>query len=162
MSEETGYAEGWKPSPGDEVAGRVIDIAATDGGWGPYPVVTLAGEDGVEVAVHAFHDVLKSELARRRPKVGDELSIKYLGQPNGKNYHAYRVRGGQEGEFDWSTFGGQPSPQSPSSSAEPPIAPSAGASASQGSSAGVAVDEAPLPPSPPAPKGEQFGDEAPF
>lgn len=145
MSSETGYAQGWKPSPGDEIGGKIIDIAATDNGWGAYPVITLMDEGGTEVAVHAFHDVLKGELARRRPKVGDELNIKYLGQPQGKNYHAYRVRGGHEASFDWGAFGGQSEPRQD----DPPIQPSP-------------VDAGPLPPKPPAPKGEQFGEAPPF
>ena len=161
MADETGYAEGWKPNPGDEITGRVIDIAATDGGWGMYPIVTLRDEGGTEIAVHAFHDVLKSELARRRPKVGDEVSIKYLGQPNGKNYHAYRVRGGQDASFDWGAFGGQSEERQ--TSADPPIQPSVLASASVGSSAGAAADDfSPLPPAPPKSQGEEYGDEPPF
>ena len=48
-------------------------------------------DDGPEVAVHAFHTVLKHEIANKRPQVGDELAVKYLGIPDGKSYEAYRV-----------------------------------------------------------------------
>ena len=105
--EETGYAEGWKPEPGNTVAGVVTDIAATDNGWGPYPVLTLKQEGGGEIAVHAFHDVLRKELARRRPGVGADLEITYLGlkKPKGgtgNGYHAYRVRSSTDSVgYDW-------------------------------------------------------------
>lgn len=105
--DETGYAEGWKPEPGNAVKGVVTDIAATDNGWGPYPVLTLKREDGSEIAVHAFHDVLRKELARRRPGVGADLEITYLGlkKPkggSGNGYHAYRVRSSTDAVgYDW-------------------------------------------------------------
>lgn len=99
-TESTDYAQGWRPSPGDKVSGQIVDIAATDGGYGVYPIVTLRSEDGGEVAVHAFHTVLRRELARRRPVVGDELEITYLGKQQGKSgtqgYDGYRVRSNKD------------------------------------------------------------------
>ena len=135
---ETGYPEGWKPNPGDEVTGKLIDVAVTENGWGPYPVLTLES-GGREVAVHAFHDVLKGELSRRQPKIGDELSIKYLGQPQGKNYHAYRVRGGQVGDFNWGQFGDDPEP--PAAASGPPIAPTPVAPPAESPTQAAPVDE---------------------
>lgn len=140
MSEyENDYAESWKPQPGNEVQGTLTAVGMNDAGWGPYPIVTLEDEGGTRLAVHAFHDVLKAELSKRSPKIGDSLWIKYLGKPEGKNYHAYKVRGGQEPEFDWAQFGGN------GGSAEPPI-----------------PSSDPVAPKPPAPAGEQFGDAPPF
>ncbi len=100
------YATGWRPKAGDEVAGKVIDITATDGGYGVYPIVTLEVEGGGEVAIHAFHTVLRRELARRRPKIGDKLDITYLGKRDGKpgtqGYDAYRVKSDKDVVgYDW-------------------------------------------------------------
>lgn len=100
------YATGWRPKTGDRVAGKVIDITATDGGYGVYPIVTLETEGGGEVAVHAFHTVLRRELARRRPKIGDKLEITYLGKRDAKSgtqgYDAYRVKSDKDVVgYDW-------------------------------------------------------------
>jgi hypothetical protein len=57
----------------------------------PYPLLEVETDDGEVVAVHAFHTVLKNELAKKRPDVGDRVGIKYLGTPPGKNYESYRV-----------------------------------------------------------------------
>jgi hypothetical protein len=105
---ETGFAEGWRPNAGDRVVGTVVDISTTDGGYGPYAIVTLKTATG-EVAIHAFHTVLRRELARRRPKIGDELDITYVGKSKagagnfGKGYDLYRVRSDKDvAGYDWS------------------------------------------------------------
>jgi hypothetical protein len=149
---ETGYAEGWKPSPGDRVQGVVTDVTATDGGYGVYPVVTLRTPDGSEVAVHAFHTVLRKELARRRPGVGDELDITYLGKKSGgrsdRGYDAYRVKSSKDAPFNWdSELSGEE--REAWASDEPPI------------------ESAPLPqPADPTTQfvsdGDKFGSEPPF
>lgn len=85
--------------------GTLKNVEAIDPtGQGKYPVLTIDTRDGA-VAVHAFHSVLRRELARRAPKIGDELDIVYLGKrPGGRGaeYHNYRVSGGQVQEYDWS------------------------------------------------------------
>ncbi len=98
-------SSGWRPVEGDKIEGTVVDIATGDGGYGPYPIVTVSTADGSEVAIHAFHQVLRGELARRRPKPGDQLRVVYLGQVTGKDgkskYHSYRVSGGQSAGYNW-------------------------------------------------------------
>jgi hypothetical protein len=71
--------------------GKVIDIDTTDAGFGPYPVVTVRAEHG-DIAIHGFHTVLKGELAKQRPEVGDEIGVKYFGILAGRKYEMYRVR----------------------------------------------------------------------
>ncbi len=91
---QRGAAPGWRPEVGDAVIGTVVDIdeALSNFGEGVYPVITIArDDDSTEVAVHAFHTVLKHEVAKKRPQVGDRIGIKYLGVPQGKKYEAYRV-----------------------------------------------------------------------
>lgn len=128
MTESTEYAQGWRPTAGDKVAGAIVDIAATDGGYGIYPIVTLRTDSG-EVAVHAFHTVLRRELARRRPSVGDELEITYLGKQAGKpgsaGYDGYRVRSNKDVVgYDWdSEMPDDARPAAAADPAAPPIAP---------------------------------------
>jgi hypothetical protein len=105
------FAPAWRPKPGDQIVGVVTDLAVRDGDYGRYPVVTIRAEgsgfDG-EVAIHAFHAVLASELARVEPKVGDQIGIRYLGLVDGaeRSYHGYRVakEGLTDPVVDWSAF----------------------------------------------------------
>lgn len=167
MSDESDFAEAWRPAPGDTITGRMIGVELIDpNGQGAYPCVTIQRADGEARNVHAFHTVLQKELARRRPKIGDELTISYLGKKGsstGREYHAYKVLGGQAPEMNWDAF---LPPEERQVSAAPPIAaaqPFASVSGAAVSSAPAAAEDfSPLPPKPPAPKGEQFGDEPPF
>jgi hypothetical protein len=91
---ERGTAAGWRPGVGDSIVGVVVDLDETlsNYGEGVYPVLTIARDsDGTEVAVHCFHSVLKGEVAKKRPQVGDRIGIKYLGIPEGKRYELYRL-----------------------------------------------------------------------
>jgi hypothetical protein len=98
------YAPAWKPEPGDKVAGIVVDQSEWDAGFGRYPILTLRTEEG-EIAIHAFHEVLQSELARIAPKEGDLLGVKYVGKDPDKGYHRYRVRrSGEGGGVEWSKY----------------------------------------------------------
>jgi hypothetical protein len=124
MSEEQEFAPAWRPEKaGDRVAGKVVDIVGLDRGWGVYPCVTLETADGA-VSVHAFHSVLRQELARRRPKRGDDLEVVYAGKkesPGSANgYHAYKVIGGQQREYNWDA---DLAPEERQALADPPIAP---------------------------------------
>jgi hypothetical protein len=151
MTEENGYPEAWKPEPGASLAGTMTGVEMIDpNGQGAYPCVTIRSEDGQEHAVHAFHSVLKRELARRRPKPGDPLAIVYEGKKKGGaygEYHSYRVQGGQPKEVNWDAMLPEDERQA---SSEPPIA-----------SSEPFVPPASFQPQP-APTGESFGDEPPF
>lgn len=133
MTEE---GNGWRPTAGDKIEGTVVDIATGDGGYGPYPIVTLEVEGGSEVSVHAFHHVLRTELARRRPRVGNELAIKYIGKTDDskdrKGYHTYRVTGGQVQGYDWT----RDDPNGPDDDPEPDLP--------------IDTDDLPTPPAPAA------------
>ncbi len=83
--------EPWKPEVGDKLVGEVIELDTRDSGFGEYPLVGVLTEDGREVTWHAFHTVAKSELARKRPKVGDLIGVVYQGKLNGKDYESYRI-----------------------------------------------------------------------
>lgn len=88
-------AVGWRPEPGDQVVGTIVEISEAPGtDWGPYPVITIDKADGTgEVAVHAFHSVLKNEIESKQPTEGDTIGIRYLGKQQGakQSYEGYRV-----------------------------------------------------------------------
>jgi hypothetical protein len=81
MDMDVAYAEGWRPEPGDVVIGVITDLS---NGWSDqtqtnYPIVTLHDEKtDKDVAVHAFHQVLRSKLNELRPKVGETIGIKFV------------------------------------------------------------------------------------
>lgn len=89
-------SEAWMPEPGDTIVGTIIDVGSNDAGYGIYPILTVEREDGTVNSVHAFHTVLKSEVANRQPRAGDRVGIKYLGKVKTKGgkgeYEAYKVR----------------------------------------------------------------------
>lgn len=87
-------APGWKPEVGDQVIGTIVEISERPGTeYGPYQVITIEQADGTEVAVHAFHGVLKNELESKQPTEGDRIGIRYLGKKQGatREYENYRV-----------------------------------------------------------------------
>lgn len=100
-------SDAWRPDPGDHVAGTVIGLDEGSNFKGePYPIVTLDIGDGQAVKVHALHQVLQQELAKRAPRVGDPLEVTYHGQPDGKDYHRYTVAGGSRpAGIDWGRYG---------------------------------------------------------
>jgi hypothetical protein len=98
------FAEAWKPKPGTKIVGVITDVTARDSGYGEYPIVTLEVAGGDRVALHCFHEVLRGELARIAPKLGDEIGVKYLGQHPEKGYHQYKVARAGTGSFDWARF----------------------------------------------------------
>lgn len=156
MTDQTSadFAEAWRPDAGDTIKGVVKRVSMSpDFGYGPYPILTLQCADG-ERAVHAMHQVLRTELARRRPGRGDEIEITYQGKRspksgNGNPFHVYTVDGGNEPEFNWDSQlpddeRDAVQTQRQTASVAPPIQPSS-----------------PVPVSP-EPAGAEFGDKPPF
>ena len=89
------YADSWKPEHGDKLIGTVAELNERDSGYGPYPVLTLvvgpgSTQDGEPIepgerrSFHAFHDVARRKLAKRAPKVGDALGVRYVGRLPGR------------------------------------------------------------------------------
>ena len=115
-TQHTQNATSWKPQPGDTVSGRIEDISEHDAGYGKYPILELATETGT-VSVHCFHDVLKNELARLAPDIGDSVTLTYKGRHPDKGYHQYRVRDGDgKGRgINWGSYGEASAPEPPAS-----------------------------------------------
>ncbi len=119
------FAPAWRPEPGGKLVGTVTDLSEREGYDGdPYPILTVRTESG-EYAVHAFHTVLRNELARIRPQVGTELGIKYEGKKatgNGRGtYHSYRVRSTGGGGVDWSRYDDTPVQPTPAPTPAPAV-----------------------------------------
>jgi hypothetical protein len=108
------FAEAWKPEPGDTLIGEIVEIGERDGGYGPYPIVTIRQDDTSVLAVHAFHTVLASQLAEQHPAIGDRIGIRYKGRVTSEGarggYHSYRVTVDRPagGNVDWSKYGETP------------------------------------------------------
>jgi hypothetical protein len=102
----TQAAAAWRPAPGDTIIGELADVGERDNGYGPYPILTLLTDDGA-ISVHCFHEVLRSELAKLSPQVGECIGIKYIGRHPEKSYHQYRVSVERPGGsvVDWSRYG---------------------------------------------------------
>lgn len=108
---DAAYAPAWRPDVDDKLSGEVVALSERDGGYGSYPILTIRRDGGEELAVHAVHQVLSSQLAELRPKVGDRIAIKYLGKIANKagtgSYHGYRaVSDAATGGVDWARYGG--------------------------------------------------------
>jgi len=88
----------WQPKEGDptKIVGELVAFDEGIGDWGPYPVLTLV-EPGATTGwkVFGFGSVLKNEIERQQPRIGDQVGIKYVGlqQPKGKGkpYELFRV-----------------------------------------------------------------------
>jgi hypothetical protein len=97
-------ATAWRPEPGESIIGELADVGERDGGYGPYPVLTLATDDGART-VHAFHEVLRNELAKLAPQIGERIGIKYVGKHPERGYHQYRLRAERAGgSVNWSRY----------------------------------------------------------
>jgi hypothetical protein len=96
------FPEAWRPKVGDYLIGKVVSLDERDGEYGSYPIVTVSRADGTRLAFHAFHTVARGELARLRPKIGDEIGIKYHGKDAERGYERYTMRVDRPGaEPDW-------------------------------------------------------------
>jgi hypothetical protein len=100
-------AEAWIPeNDGPLIVGHIVSFGEFDAGYGPYPIVTIRREDGSERAVHCQREVLVDELAKVAPTLGERIGIKWLGKPEGKEYHRYLVRVDRPANAspDWSRY----------------------------------------------------------
>jgi hypothetical protein len=87
------FPEAWRPKEGEKVVGTVLEISerASEYADEPYVVIVVLTDEGREYAVHAFHTVLRNEVARLGPKPGDRLGLKYFGKDEKRGYERYRV-----------------------------------------------------------------------
>jgi len=101
---------GWRPQPGDVVAGTVIDVDVRTATYRDQarevPVVVLEQPDGSRIAVWALHTVLLQELARLRPRIGEELAIRRLddAEQGYKRYRVFAARQDDTAGIDWAAI----------------------------------------------------------
>ena len=93
---EAGNPESWQPSmAGDEIIGTFVRVSVGHTAFGPSPIVVLTDEDGVEKSVWLLHTVLRNQMNRLRPALGELVGIRYLGKREpvggGSEYDDYRV-----------------------------------------------------------------------
>lgn len=105
----------WRPDEDDPktIVGEILDIEKRDGDWGPYPVLIVRTKDGEEKAIHAMRSVLKNELLKKRPQIGERIGVVYLGEQKGqgtRSYIGYRVEveRNTNSTFSWDTMGEAP------------------------------------------------------
>jgi hypothetical protein len=108
------YAPAWRPAAGDTLVGTVVALGERQGEFEPYPIITVETDGGQQFAFHAFHTVAKSELAAQKPRIGERVGVKYIGQiasqgGRGK-YHGYRIIVDRPMTLDWSTYGDEDAP----------------------------------------------------
>jgi hypothetical protein len=86
------FPEAWRPNPGEKLIGTVVDLSTRESEYSPdpYPIIHVATERGEELCVHGFHTVLKSELEKLQPRIGDRIGIAYHGRSD-RGYERYRV-----------------------------------------------------------------------
>jgi hypothetical protein len=77
-----GEATGWRPEIGDEVEGQMLGIrVGTSSFGGTYPILFVIDKESDEpVSLHAFHEVLRNEIVKQRPKPGETVYVKFLGE----------------------------------------------------------------------------------
>ena len=115
MNDEFGATTTWRPDQGQHprtISGKLLDVRSASGNYGEYPLLEIEQDDGVTWSVHAFRDVLQSELASVAPQLGDKVSISYGGRHE-KGYYLYRVRklGAEPTAISWGKWGGDPPPE---------------------------------------------------
>jgi hypothetical protein len=105
-------ATAWRPTQGDMIDGTIVKILVRSGGdYGAYPVVILDTGSATYTAIHAFHTLLRNQLAAIKASSGDEITIVYQGKVESKNkdlenkprkYHNYiLVSDGVESDLEY-------------------------------------------------------------
>lgn len=76
-------APAWMPAENPEmqtIRGEVIGLRmGRDNGYGTYPVITYKLDDGTFLNVHAFHTLLRTQLAEVGTKIGSRQILSYDG-----------------------------------------------------------------------------------
>lgn len=141
----------WRPGETEEdgrdtsnpLYGKFMRMEAATSDFGPYWRMIIEKSDssgvvtGEEVSVALFHTVLKNELAKLQPRVGDLLGLRYDGKkprPGQQPIQMYTVRIDRPAaqEFNWGSlnpneqsidgkvvYEGAPPPVEPEVAAEP-------------------------------------------
>lgn len=93
-----------------QIIGRFVRVDSGPSDYGPVPIFVIADRDGKEYGLWGFHAVLRSQFAAKKPKPGELVGVRFLGErensrPGGKPYKNYRVEAWSQdvaNEIDWS------------------------------------------------------------
>lgn len=99
------HPDAWIPvSAGEFLQGEVVDlnIGYSELSGQNYPILTVVGEDGVEVKVFCYATSLHNEVYTKQPVPGETVTITYHGQGEAKTKgmsppEIYRLRVGNRG-----------------------------------------------------------------
>lgn len=83
-----GESMGWRPNEGDVLSGKIVNITRGWSDWtnAYYPLLTIhdTARDS-DIDLHCFHATLQERVMETRPKVGDEITVAYLGKRKSKD-----------------------------------------------------------------------------
>ncbi len=99
-------AKAWRVDPADVPEGGIVALAGTiftivprTGDYGRYPVIILDAADGITYAIHAFHQLLFSQLQEMKAHPGMEVLFTYGGK---REKNKADVKTGVKGQYhDW-------------------------------------------------------------
>lgn len=101
----------WVPEvPGEELFGMLVDVnESAPTKYGSAPVATIRKPDGELASLWLLHAVLRRELERARPMIGEYLLVRFQGkvQPEGggNSYASYSVVVDRDKRpLDWSAI----------------------------------------------------------
>jgi hypothetical protein len=70
----------WRPAQGDMIQGIIVTVLLRSGNeYGSYPIIILDTGSVPYTAVHAFHTILRNQLAAIKASSGDNITIIDLG-----------------------------------------------------------------------------------
>lgn len=113
---DRGNPQAWMPDkPGDDMLAVVTAIKpGVRTAFGRVPVLELQDPVGAPWSLWLLHTVLRREVIRARPVVGETLYVRYEGQvrPEGggaayENYTVLVDRPDQNGDLDWNQIAAQ-------------------------------------------------------
>lgn len=85
----------WRPSkPGETLAGELVRWERGSTDYGPQDIAIVRDEEGTTHALWLLHSVLREEVAKQSPTVGDLIAVCYLGRKTsaaGQPYAHFRV-----------------------------------------------------------------------
>lgn len=78
-----------------QIIGRFERIDTGPSEYGPVPIFVLSDRQGKEYGLWGFHTVLRKQFAEKKPRPGELVGVRYLGEKpsssGGRPYKSYRV-----------------------------------------------------------------------
>jgi hypothetical protein len=98
----------WRPREGETLIGRIVRYSTGQSAYGPVHTCIVERADGSRVSLWLSSTVLLSLFQQQRPKVGEQIGLKYCGKHPEKGYRRFHlVVDRPEQEPDFSPLGGE-------------------------------------------------------